>query len=113
VSIDAVSPIQGLSESEVAARLAQGQGNTVPVTSRSYLQIIRENVFTFINNVLFALGIGLVLVGRPGDALTSVAVIMTNVVVSVVQEIRAKRTLDRIALLNRPTAGAAGSAGGR
>lgn len=104
MSSQAVASIQGLSESEVLRRRAQGQGNTTTPTSRSYLQIIRENVFTFINNALFALGIGLVLVGRPGDALTSVAVIMTNVIVSVVQEVRAKRTLDRIALLNRPTA---------
>ena len=44
------------------------------------------------------------LVGRPFDALVSLAVIATNVIVGVVQEIRAKRTLDRIALLTRPTA---------
>src|SRR5437764_6873524 len=97
--------IQGLSEREVQARRAAGRGNTAPPpTSRTYGQIIRENVFTFINNVLFLLGLALILVGRPLDALVSVGVIGINIVVSVAQEVRAKRTLDRIALLTRPTA---------
>jgi cation-transporting ATPase E len=53
---------------------------------------------------LFALGFALVLVGRPVDALISVGIVTINVAVSVVQEVRAKRTLDRIALLTRPKA---------
>lgn len=97
--------LRGLTEAEVVARRAAGQGNTAPPpTGRTYPQIIRENVFTFINNILFLLGVALVAVGRPLDALVSVGVIVVNIVVSVVQEIRAKRTLDRIALLTRPTA---------
>jgi cation-transporting ATPase E len=97
--------VQGLSEREAAARRAAGQGNTAPPpTGRTYRQIVRENVFTFINIVLFVLGLVLVLVGRPLDAVVSVGVIAVNIVVSVVQEIRAKRTLDRISLLTRPTA---------
>jgi cation-transporting ATPase E len=103
----APTPPTGLDDAEVARRRAAGLGNTPPPpTTRTYLQIIRENVFTFVNNILFALGLALVLVGRPMDALVSLTVISTNVVVGIVQEIRAKRTLDRIALLTRPTAGA-------
>jgi cation-transporting ATPase E len=95
----------GLTDAEAASRRAAGFGNPAPPpTTRTYARILRENVFTFINNVLFALGIALVLVGRPMDALVSLGVISTNIVVSVVQEIRAKRTLDRIALLTAPTA---------
>jgi cation-transporting P-type ATPase E len=95
----------GLSTAEVARRRAAGQGNPpAPATTRSYLEIIRENVFTFVNNVLFALGVALVLVGRPLDALVSVGVVSLNILVSVVQEVRAKRTLDRITLLTRPKA---------
>ncbi|HWE61213.1 MAG TPA: HAD-IC family P-type ATPase [Chloroflexota bacterium] len=87
------------------ARRAAGQGNIAPPpTGRTYIQIVRENVFTFINNILFVLGLALVLVGLPLDAVVSVGVIAVNIVVSVVQEVRAKRTLDRIALLTRPTA---------
>lgn len=96
---------QGLTSTEVAARRARGLGNDASIqTSRTYFQIIRENVLTFINLVLFGLGLALILLGRTSDALVSVGVIMINVVVSLVQEIRAKQTLDRIALLTRPTA---------
>jgi cation-transporting ATPase E len=56
------------------------------------------------DNVLFILGLALVLVGRPFDALVSLAVISTNIAVGIYQEVRAKQTLDRIALLTRPTA---------
>jgi cation-transporting P-type ATPase E len=99
------TPESGLDAAEVQRRRDAGLGNTPPPpTTRTYSQILRENIFTFINNILFALGLALVLVGRPVDALVSLTVIMTNVVVGIVQEIRAKRTLDRIALLTRPTA---------
>lgn len=95
----------GLSAEEAQRRRAHGQGNTFETpTSRSYRQIIFENVFTFINVALFGLGVALILLGRVGDALISTGVISLNIVVSLVQEIRAKRTLDRIALLTRPTA---------
>jgi cation-transporting P-type ATPase E len=97
--------LSGLTEAEVAQRRSQGLGNKVPPpTGRTYAQIFRENIFTFINMVIFVLGAALVLVGRPSDALISLGVISANVLVSVVQEIRAKRTLDRIAVLTRPTA---------
>jgi cation-transporting P-type ATPase E len=97
--------LSGLTEAEVAQRRSQGLGNKVPPpTGRTYAQVFRENIFTFINMVIFLLGMALVLVGRPSDALISLGVISANVLVSVVQEIRAKRTLDRIAVLTRPTA---------
>src|SRR5581483_1349094 len=98
-------PMRGLSSHEVLQKRAQGLGNPPPPrTGRTYGQILRENVFTFINGVIFILGAALFLVGRPIDALLSVGIISLNVLVSVVQEIRAKRTLDRIALLTRPKA---------
>ncbi|HEX8968909.1 MAG TPA: HAD-IC family P-type ATPase [Chloroflexota bacterium] len=99
------SGLTGLTEEEAAARKRQGLDNRLPPpTGRTYSQIVRENVFTFINNVLFGLGIALVLLGRWSDALVSIGVVSVNLVVGVAQEIRAKRTLDRIALLTRPTA---------
>jgi cation-transporting ATPase E len=99
------TPVTGLTEAEAASRRAAGRGNTaLPATSRTYGQIVRENVFTFINNVIFVLGVLLVLVGRPLDALVSLGVIGVNIAVSIVQEVRAKRMLDRIALLTRPMA---------
>jgi cation-transporting ATPase E len=95
--------LAGLSDEEAADRRARGDGNVAPPsTGRSYWQILRENLFTFINITLFGLGIALALLGRWLDAIVSTCVILTNVVVSVVQEVRAKRTLDKIALLTRP-----------
>ena len=100
-----MAEIQGLTEAEALARRARGQSNDVPLnTTRSYVQIVRENVFTFINTVLFGLGVALVLLGRVSDAAVSVLVVLFNVLVSVAQEIRAKRALDRIVLLTRPKA---------
>ena len=79
----APTPPTGLDDVEVARRRAAGLGNTPPPpTTRTYVQIVRENTFTFVNNILFALGIALVLVGRPMDALVSLAVISTNVLVA-------------------------------
>lgn len=97
--------MNGLSNAEAQARHAQGLGNQVKISSsRTYRQIIKENVFTFVNIVLFGLGIVLILFGRVSDALVSVGVITINLVVSIVQEIHAKRILDHIALITRPLA---------
>jgi cation-transporting ATPase E len=99
------SALVGLSPDEVLARRARGLGNDVELlSSRSYSQIFRENVFTFVNCVLFSLGLALVALGRISDAMVSVGVVLVNVVVSVVQEVRAKRTLDCVALLTQPRA---------
>jgi cation-transporting ATPase E len=100
-----MSGVQGLSEAEVVARRARGLGNDVQFgTSRSYVEILRRNAFTFINTVLFVLGVILILMGRLGDAVVTAGLVLMNVVVGVVQEGRAKRTLDQIALLTRPQA---------
>ncbi len=61
-------------------------------------------MLTTVNIILFSIGFALVLVGQYLDALVSVGVISFNLVISLIQEIRAKRTLDRIALLTRPQA---------
>lgn len=98
-------PVQGLTADEVAERRAQGLGSIPPpATSRSYAQILRENVLTTVNIILFSIAFALVLVGQYLDALVSVGVISFNLVISLIQEIRAKRILDRIALLTRPKA---------
>jgi cation-transporting P-type ATPase E len=95
--------IRGLSASEVEVRRARGQGNVTRLkTSRSYVQIIRENVFLFVNTIMFVLAVALLVLGQYSDALVSVGVVSFNVIISLVQEIRAKRVLDRIALLTRP-----------
>ena len=97
--------IEGLSESEVIARRQRGQGNIAQFQAgRSYLQILRKNAFTFINTVLFAIGVVLVLMGQIGDAVVTAGLVVLNVLVGVFQEGRAKRKLEQIALLTRPKA---------
>lgn len=90
----------GLSESQAIARRERGQANTTQFqTSRTYLQILRKNAFTFINSVLFGIGILLILMGHVGDAVVTAGLVLLNVIVGVYQEGRAKRKLDQIACL--------------
>ena len=97
--------IEGLSTQEVAARRAAGKGAVLPPsTTRSYFQIIREDVFTLINNILFVLCLALLFFGQYSEAFVSAGAVLFNVIISVIQEVRAKRSLDRIALLTRPKA---------
>ncbi len=95
----------GLSEADAAARLASEGGNVTPdVGGRSWWDIVRRNLFTFINITLVIVGIILVVMGRPRDALLASGLAVINGIVGVVQEARAKRRLDQISLLNRSLA---------
>lgn len=90
-----------LSDAQVRERVARGETNAVEArTSRSFGEIIFANVFTRVNliySVLFALVLG---TGYFIDGMFGLLIIV-NSVVGMVQEIRAKQTLDRLALLNR------------
>lgn len=95
----------GLSDREVIERRAAGLGNNVKLhTSRSYRQILNENIFTFINAAFFSISLVFLLLGRFGDAILVVVVIFGGALVNICQEIWAKQKLDRIALLSRPKA---------
>ncbi len=97
------TPPTGLTEAEARRRRDAGQGNVVITkSSRTYRQILLENVFNFINDVLFTLGVLLIILGRYLDALITVGVIVLNSLVGLAQEIRAKILLDRIAILTGP-----------
>jgi magnesium-transporting ATPase (P-type) len=97
--------MQGLSNQEAANRRAAGQGNDLPIqSSRTYWDILRDNLFTFINGVYFFLSLVLIALGRASDVLVLAFVVLLNVVINVIQEIRAKQKLDKIALITRPKA---------
>lgn len=97
--------LQGLSDREASRRRAAGQGNDTPLqTSRTYWDILRHNLFTFINGAYFFLSLVLIALGRASDVLVLAVVILLNVVINLIQEIRAKQKLDRIALITRPKA---------
>jgi cation-transporting ATPase E len=100
----AASP-EGLTAAQVAERTAAGQVNVVTeTTSRTTGEIIRANVVTRFNILLgVLLLIILLVVQQPKDALFGI-VLVANAAIGIVQEIRAKRTLDRLALLTAPLA---------
>ncbi len=86
----------------MVTRRRAGRGNGARAgSSRTYLSILRTNLFTFFNNILFVIGGALLALGRTNDALVSVGLGLVNAVISSVQELRAKRTLDRLRLLHR------------
>ncbi|HUG16156.1 MAG TPA: HAD-IC family P-type ATPase [Thermomicrobiales bacterium] len=95
----------GLTAAEVADRRARGDVNAVSRSvSRSYLRILFDNTITTINVLLMSIVIFLMVLGLFGDALMTASLVVANMVVGVIQESRAKRKLDRVALLTRPVA---------
>jgi cation-transporting ATPase E len=99
---DTVPVTDGLTAVEAAARRRRGEANVaVGGTSRTYTRILRTNVFSFYNTILFAIGAALLAMGRYNDAIVSVGLGLLNAAISAVQEIRAKRQLDRLQLLSR------------
>ena len=100
-TLAASAPV-GLSDAEVAARVADGRVNHAPGgTSRSLWTIVRSNVFTRFNAILGTLLVVILTVGPLQDALFGI-VLVTNTAIGIYQEWRAKRTLDRLTLLNAP-----------
>jgi cation-transporting P-type ATPase E len=104
-ALPATAPMSGLSEAEASARLTSEGGNAVPDSSgRSWWDIVRRNLFTFINITLLVVGVILVSMGLYRDALLASGLAVVNGLVGVFQETRAKRRLDQIALLSRSQA---------
>ena len=95
--------VKGLTSEEVAERVAKGEVNSVePIVSRSYRDIIVKNVCTTFNLILFFLGAVLLLLDEPINALAATFVIIFNIFIATIQEMKAKKRLDKIALLMRP-----------
>jgi cation-transporting ATPase E len=91
----------GLTAAEAAARRRAGEVNTpVDSTSRSYATILRTNVFSFYNSILFVIGAALLVMGRYNDAFVSVGLGLVNALISAAQEVGAKRKLDGLQLLD-------------
>ncbi|UFS59832.1 HAD-IC family P-type ATPase [Subtercola endophyticus] len=94
----------GLSTAEVEQRVAEGHDNAyVAASSRSAWSIVRANLFTLFNGIIAACFLVLLVLGRWQDALFGFSAI-ANTVIGSVQEFRAKRSLDRLALMHAPTA---------
>ena len=99
----------GLSSAEVEARVAEGKVNgEQTVRTKSVAQILRSNILTFFNFVFVALAV--LLSGFVDDGMDGIGnfgfliLIVFNTLVGIVQELRAKRTMDKLALLSAPKA---------
>jgi cation-transporting ATPase E len=93
--------IAGLTDAEVAQRVADGKSNAVRErATRSITDIVRANVFTRINAIL---GVLLLIVLATGSLINGMfgLLIIANSVVGMVQEIRAKQTLDALAIVGQ------------
>jgi cation-transporting P-type ATPase E len=98
----AETPPAGLSSGQVAERVSRGLTNAGGEhTSRSVAHILRANILTRFNLILGVLLAVILVVGQPQDALFGV-VLVTNALIGIGQELRAKRTLDRLAVLRAP-----------
>ncbi|MGW3680523.1 HAD-IC family P-type ATPase [Streptomyces prasinus] len=99
------SPVTGLTSAEVAERVALGQVNDVPVrSSRSLAEIVRANVLTRFNAIIGVLWVIMLGVAPLQDSLFGF-VILANTGIGIIQEWRAKKTLDSLAVIGeaRPT----------
>ncbi|OIV36214.1 magnesium-transporting ATPase [Mangrovactinospora gilvigrisea] len=89
----------GLTSTEVAERVTRGEVNDVPNrSSRSTADIVRGNVFTRFNAVIGVLFLVILVVGPIQDGLFGF-VIVANTAIGIIQELRAKKTLDSLAVV--------------
>lgn len=94
-----VDVLHGLSAAQVAERVAVGQTNDVPSrASRSVGQIVRANVLTRFNAIVGVLFAVILVIGPIQDGLFGFVIII-NTLIGIVQELRAKRTLERLAIV--------------
>lgn len=91
----------GLSDDDIATRVAEGKTNDVPTrASRSVSEIVRSNVFTRINAIL---GVLFAIVLATGSLINGLfgLLIIANSAIGIIQELRAKKTLDNLAIVGQ------------
>ena len=95
--------VRGLSEQEVRERIERGEVNSeIQQETKTYGQILAKNALTGFNVILFVLGVILIVLDEALNALAATGVIFINTFIATFQECKAKRRLDKIALLLRP-----------
>jgi cation-transporting P-type ATPase E len=100
----AIDPAHGLSAAAVAERVAAGRVNAIPAGPvRTFGEIVRANVLTPVNAIVSTLFVLILVAGYPQDGLF-VGVIVSNTIIGIVQEIRARSALHKLELLNAPKA---------
>ena len=92
----------GLSEEQINERIEHKLSNDTKIkTSNSILSIICKNVFTFFNCIWLIIAIALMCVGAWGDLLF-LFVVIANTAISIIQEIKSKRTVERLSMVTAP-----------
>ena len=95
---------EGLSDAQAARRVSEGLNNVVSASQgKSYGRILRDNLMTLFNLLNFALAACVILVGSYSNALF-IGVIICNIIIGTYQEIRAKRTIEKLQVVSAPTA---------
>lgn len=96
--------ITGLTDEEVRQRVEEGLTNRADIsTDKTTKEIVISNVFTYFNLIFLVITILLIMVGSFRN-LTFLPIIIGNTIIGIVQEIRAKKTLEKMSLLNAPHA---------
>src|SRR5436305_283561 len=95
--------LTGLSQVEASRRLAAAPPPEAQTTTRSYASIVRSNTLTLFNLILGAFWVVILAAGRPADGLFGL-VLVANTGIGILQDVRAKWALDRLALLVAPHA---------
>ena len=91
--------IKGLTHEEVEEKIKQGKSNKVKIkTNESILKILRKNIFTYFNFIFLILTI-LLITSHSYRNLTFLGIIITNILIGIIQQIRSKITLDKLSLL--------------
>ena len=92
--------ILGLTSAEAKLKLQQGMGNTtLTKTSKTYAQIFLGNIFTWFNLICFLIAGVLVYIGS-FENVTFIVVFVANLIIGLAQEIKAKRMVDKISVIN-------------
>ncbi len=95
----------GLTTDEVELRLMAGLANINDTgSSKSIPNIVSSNIFTFFNFLNFGIAAWLISVGASISNLFFMGVITANITIGIIQEVRAKKTIDKLSLLSAPTA---------
>lgn len=93
--------IKGITHEEVEEKIKQGKSNKVKIkTNESILKILRKNIFTYFNFIFLILTI-LLITSHSYRNLTFLGIIITNILIGIIQQIRSKITLDKLSLLDK------------